>query len=843
MRLHVARLGRRGLMAVGWLTLGYFLLVFVPLAHVTEIIGFTGKWQQGQFVVTQVWEGSPAQLGGLQVGDTVLSQGDTSTSQWYQRYRDDVSSYINARARLRDANVAFKVERGGNRITLNLSPRPLSGAEMWAHYGFRTALIVFLIGLGIYIVIAKVRDRSASLIYLCFCLAVVWLASDTPYWPSFYSPIFRGGGLPLVYLVDLIEILSIQVVMGMLVHISLRFPEQRPILKRYPWLPVPLYVLSVAIPLIAMLFAGGNLLNRAAVVYPTRLWLNTGLLILATILMLMSYRQCRSPTQRERTRWIIVAMSIVAATHLIFWNLPTLFLGEPLVTNYNWLLVPVALIPLAMTVSITNHELFGVVGMIRGRMKLLQALLQREKSVVIRRDQRIHEMIDELEQLNSELEEYESAEQPRGAPEDSLPKLSRLESRYPELRRIRQESLIGASKTWDDVFEQTAVAARGITPVMIVGESGTGKTHIAQAIHLLSDRGDRTYKAISCAQFEHADPAFALGKLFGIGTGHGLPNVPKEGQSGVLQECDGGTLFLDDFDRLPLNVQDLLLYPLEEQPFEPGIGRGGPRTASIKFIFATNREPDQLASEGKFQADVLARIGARVDIPPLRERPEDIPLLVEHFTKQICRELKHDISVISPKAINLLSGYSYASGNARELKSELHKAIGKAILEDDGVLRAGYLSEPLQVAAPSRRKSEGQASSEPEVQRNQAVQDIDGLGQPAELTVLQKHGFQLKPAERELGLSQKSRTLSNHLRGMCISALDEHQWNLQRAARALSGSNDPKIVARLEGKMRRYLKNIQDNVSRHTEKKLYNNLPAAYHGSLNKAIKKWSQSL
>jgi transcriptional regulator with AAA-type ATPase domain len=830
-------------MAVGWLTLSYFLLVFVPLAHNTTIIGFAGKWQQEKFVVTQVWEGSPAQLSGLQVGDTVVSQGRIPTSRWKQWYRDDVASYLSARADLRDTPVVYEAQRDGSRVILNVSPRPLIGSEMWTHYGFRTALILFLVGLGIYIVTAKARDRSAALIYLCFCVAVVWLASDEPYWPSFYAPVFRGTSLPVVYLVDLVEIVALQVVMSMLVHISLTFPEQRPILKRYPWLPVPLYVLSVAIPFIAMLFAHGTLFNRLTAVYSPRLWLNTGLLILATGLMLMSYRQCRSPMQRERTRWIIVAMAIVAITHLVFWNLPKLVSGQPLVPNYNWLLLPMALIPLALTVSITSHELFGVVGMIRGRIKLLQTLLRREKGMVVRRDQRIREMTEELGQLNSEMATYESAERPQGAPQDNLSKLKRLEQRYPELRRIRQQSLIGASKTWEDVFEQTAVAARGVTPVMIVGESGTGKTHIARAIHLFGDRKDRAYKAISCAQFEHADPAFALGKLFGIGTGHGLPNVPKEGQSGVLEECDGGTLFLDDFDRLPLNVQDLLLYPLEGKPFEPGIGRGGPRTASIKFVFATNREPSQLCSEGKFQPDVLARIGARIDIPPLRERSEDIPLLVEHFTRQICRELKHDITIISPKAMNLLSGYAYASGNARELQSELHKAIGKAILEDDGVLRAGYLSEPLQVAVPLTRATESQISTAPEAQYKPAVQELDKPGQPVELTVLQKHGFQLKPAERELGLSQKSRTLSNHLRGMCISALDAHQWELQRAARTLAGSSDPKIIARVEGKMRRYLKNIQDNVGRHTEKRLYNNLPAVYHGAMAHAIEKFREGM
>jgi transcriptional regulator of aromatic amino acid metabolism len=120
---------------------------------------------------------------------------------------------------------------------------------------------------------------------------------------------------------------------------------------------------------------------------------------------------------------------------------------------------------------------------------------------------------------------------------------------------------------------------------------------------------------VSCAQFEHADPAFALGRIFAIGTGHGLPNVPREGRKGLLEECNGGTLFLDDVDRLPLNAQDLLLYPLQGKPFEPGIGSGPSHRVSVKFVLATNRDPEKLVRTGTFRADVLSRIGTRIEIP------------------------------------------------------------------------------------------------------------------------------------------------------------------------------------------------------------------------------------
>jgi transcriptional regulator with GAF, ATPase, and Fis domain len=237
-----------------------------------------------------------------------------------------------------------------------------------------------------------------------------------------------------------------------------------------------------------------------------------------------------------------------------------------------------------------------------------------------------------------------------------------------------------------------------------------------------------------------------------------------------------------------------------------------------------------------FRGDVLARIGTRIDIPPLRERPEDIPLLVEHFTRQVSRELGHEITIISTGTMKLLCRYSFAEGNARELMLEIQKAIGKAMLENDNVLRAGYLSDKL--GQPQTRTQEPPAaSSDLSASRpGPTGRDRVTAGESRELAVLRKYRFQIKPAEDELGLSHKSRTLSNHLRGICIRALCENDWSPQRAARALAQADAPATAVKLEGKMRRYLENIRQNVRHGTERKLYNNLPVAYHDALNRAI-------
>ena len=834
------KLNREGVLVLGLLAVSalYFLLFALQDINESEIIGFRGQLEGGQFVVSRVWRDSPAELAGLKSGDVITGIGGRPITDWYRLFRTDRAAYHRERARLGDQPPGYQVLRGHEALALRLIPREIRAAEIWTHYGLQIGLVLFLGGLAIFISLSITSKRDAFLVSLCMCFAIPWLASLEPYSQLFLSPLARGASMPLVHTIKLLECFVLMLVMSTLVHIALVFPEQRPVLLRHRWLLAPLYLAPPLILAAGMLLSRGDLLNRIAAVFHLRLVLTTSLLVVATLLILFSYRHCDSPAQRERTRWIVASMVIVAVSHLVLWNLPILMRGAPLIANYDWLLVPLALFPLSMTLAITNHELFGIRGIIRGRLRLLEARLEREQHMVIRRDQRIRELGQEIDQLRVELQEYTLAERAASNGLEEAPVLGRLEERYPELVTIRRERLISASPLWESVFEQAILAARSPAPVMIVGESGTGKTDLAWTIHRLGPRKDAVYKAISCAQFEHADPAFALGRIFGIGTGHGLPNVPREGHRGLLEECDGGTLFLDDVDRLPLNVQDLLLYPLEGKPFEPGIGSGPARTVAVHFVFASNRDPARLVRDGSFRADVLSRIGTRIDIPPLRERPEDIPPLVEHFTRKVSEELGHEITVISPGTLKRLCRHTFGEGNARELRLEIQKAIGKAMLENDNVLRAGYLSDRIGELLTHGQGPPAAALATTASRPGPPERGGEAAEVSRELAALRRHRFQIKPAEKELGLSHKSRTLSNHLRGICIRALCEHDWNPPRAARTLAQTGEPAIAAKLEGKMRRYLENISQNVRSGTENRLYNNLPVAYHDALNQAIQR-----
>ena len=806
----------------------YIVFVFFPVIANTKIIGYSGRYVEGNFLVTRVAATSPAYLAGLRQGDVVLRQAGRPINEWYQWYTSDLWAYVNARNRLTEKSAVYRLSRGLLERDLEIYPRTLTTGEVFSHYGVRIFLIFFILGLAVYILISRTKERSAFLTCLCFCFAAIWLASDQPFWPQFSSPLIRDLDLSRSNLVDLVEMFSVQVVIGILVHVALIFPQECAVLVKYKWLPIMMYLVALIVPAAILLFADGSLTQRLMDAYLPRLYVNTGLIILVALLMIDSYRRCDSPASKEQARWIVISVGVMAATHLIFWNIPTLLTGSPLVSNYNWILLSVVLLPISLTMSITNHELFGIRGMIRGRIRLLETKLGRERKLVSTRDGNIQGMQQEIRRLHEALGQYTAMERQEVTnPDEGLEKLER---QYPELKIIRRERLISISPLWKSVFEQSVLAAYGTGPVMLVVESGTGKTDVAWTVHRLSDRKDKVYKEVSCAQFEHADPAFALGRLFGIGSGHGLPNVAKEGRKGLLEECHGGTLLLDDFDRLPLNVQDLFLYPLEGKAFDPGIGSGPGKKVSVKFIFATNSDPDQLVAERKFRSDVLARMATRIDIPPLRQRKEDIPPLVEHFVEQFSMELGHEISVVTTKALNLLQRFPYESGNVRELRAEVQKAISKALLEDDGTLRAGYISEKIRLKLPDDTAVIPRQTDR--LERGPKMDDS------VELSVLRRHKFQIISAEQELGYSHKSKTLSNHLRGMCIQVLADSAWNIDAAAKSLAGENSEKEISKLKSKMERFLTSIEVHIQNKTENKLFNNLPAIYHGSLRKAIAK-----
>jgi two-component system response regulator GlrR len=211
--------------------------------------------------------------------------------------------------------------------------------------------------------------------------------------------------------------------------------------------------------------------------------------------------------------------------------------------------------------------------------------------------------------------------------------------------------------------------------IYISGESGTGKEVIAKAIHLASERSDKPFVDINCA----AIPETLLeSELFGHE--RGAFTDAKRSYQGLFAQSHQGTIFLDEVGNMSLSIQAKLLRVLQEKRFYP-LGSGKPVEVDVRVIVATNRDLEAEVKNGSFREDLFYRIHVvPIDLPPLRERKEDIPLLAEHFLKEISQRMKKDIKGISAMAMQKLMLYDWP-GNVRELENTIEHAV--AITQHD----------------------------------------------------------------------------------------------------------------------------------------------------------------
>jgi two-component system, NtrC family, response regulator AtoC len=242
---------------------------------------------------------------------------------------------------------------------------------------------------------------------------------------------------------------------------------------------------------------------------------------------------------------------------------------------------------------------------------------------------------------------------------------SRLRREVARLSRAATRQLpglVGASRAMQEVYDLVHRAAAAAFPVLITGESGTGKELIARAVHQLSGREGR-FVAVNCA----ALPENLLeSELFGHEKG-AFTGADRE-RPGLLETAHRGTLFLDEVTELPSALQPKLLRALEDGEVRR-VGASQARRFDVRFVSATNRDIEQQVAEGRFRDDLYWRLHVlHVHLPPLRERPADVPLLTEHFlgSRSIARE-----------AMNVLTAYPWP-GNVRELRNALERATAMA---------------------------------------------------------------------------------------------------------------------------------------------------------------------
>ncbi len=298
-------------------------------------------------------------------------------------------------------------------------------------------------------------------------------------------------------------------------------------------------------------------------------------------------------------------------------------------------------------------------------------------------------------------------------------RISRLESENLSLQEALQTNLPGTAIVWSSSSMGTLMRDLGKvaltdTTVLITGETGTGKELIAREIHRLSGRKDALLVTVNCA----ALPAGLVeSELFGHEKGAFTGALAK--RIGRFELADGGTVFLDEIGELPLPAQATLLRVLQEQTFER-VGGTDAISVNVRVIAATNRDLKEQVKNGTFRDDLLFRLNVfPLRVPPLRERPDDVPLLARHFLSTFSRRTNRTITSIDPETVRALRGYSWP-GNVRELANVVERAM---IVCEGTTLEAGHLG----LVEPARPREDLSASFD-EVARRHLLQTLEECG-------------------------------------------------------------------------------------------------------------------
>jgi formate hydrogenlyase transcriptional activator len=299
------------------------------------------------------------------------------------------------------------------------------------------------------------------------------------------------------------------------------------------------------------------------------------------------------------------------------------------------------------------------------------------------------------------------------------------------------------------VLSQAEQVAQTDSTVLLLGETGTGKELLARAIHRMSLRKDRPLVTVNCASLP---PTLIESELFGREKGAYTGALTK--MIGRFEIADGSTLFFDEIGEIPLDLQSKLLRVLEEGTFER-LGSTKPLHVNVRIIAATNRDIEQEVEVGKFRRDLFYRLKVfPIRIPPLRERSEDIPLLVRAVVKEFQKKMGKEIESIPKKTMQALQSYSWP-GNVRELRNLIEHAM---ILSKD---------KTLEVEVPNRAPSEkdGTGSLE-DMERKHIVAVLEktgwriaGQGGAAEVLGLKRTTVHAKM--KKLGIRRSNKPMTN----------------------------------------------------------------------------------
>jgi len=284
------------------------------------------------------------------------------------------------------------------------------------------------------------------------------------------------------------------------------------------------------------------------------------------------------------------------------------------------------------------------------------------------------------------------------------------------------------------------LAAKHDESVLLIGETGTGKTTLAKIIHALSPRAAERLLTVACG----ALPNELIGsELFGHVKG--AFTSAEQTKIGKFDVADGGTILLDEVDLLGFDQQANLLRVLESGEFEP-VGSNETHKVDTRVIGASNQSLEKAIAEGKFRPDLFYRLNqVTFHIPPLRKRVRDIVPLSIQFIEECCREKGIEVRGIDPELVESLKHYEWP-GNLRELRNEIRRAV---IFSRNGVLAADALSPQVAEAVKKRCETAEHCAAQPGLAREVAQTERETIER-----MLRRHGFNRSAAARELGISR-----------------------------------------------------------------------------------------
>lgn len=302
----------------------------------------------------------------------------------------------------------------------------------------------------------------------------------------------------------------------------------------------------------------------------------------------------------------------------------------------------------------------------------------------------------------------------------------------------RLENIIGQSPQMQEIFRLIPKVAESNSNVLIIGESGSGKELVAMALHNLSHRKDRNFVAINCAAFpEGLLESELFGHMRGSFTG------AMHNKQGLFEIADSGSIFLDEIGEMPINLQAKILRVLENGSFRR-VGGTTDIKVDVRVISATNKDVKEEIASGRFREDLFYRLNVvPIHIPPLRERKEDIPLLVEHFLRKISNQSRK----ITPEAMKILMGYPW-KGNVRELENVIERT---ALLTEKEEITPAEL--PNEIAGYADEAKEIPELTEEGIDIDKIIGDIE---KRYLLRALEKSGGVKKEAAKLLNLSFRS---------------------------------------------------------------------------------------